>query len=96
MFPLFILILLLLTSCNQDRIEELENQLSEKQSELDEAEDTISEIQIHIDDLELAVSELRNEVDDFGYEEWKYNVPDVENATTNVETELEELKNVSY
>ncbi len=92
---LFVLFSFALLSCNENRIKELENELSSRQSELEEAENKIADIQQHIGDLESAVSSLRSEVDDFSYENWKYNIPDVEDATSNVESELESLKSVA-
>lgn len=76
--PFQILLILLLfftflTSCNQGRIDELEQQLLETQVELEEVESKISEIQDNIDDLETSISDLRSEVDDFDYEDWSYN-----------------------
>ncbi len=98
-FILFIVI----TSCNQGRIKELENQvselesqLSEKQNELDEFDNKLSEIHGYIGDLESTISQLRSEVDDFSYEDWQYNVPDVEDATSNVESAFDDLQSNAY
>lgn len=91
-----IILFFAITSCNQDKIAELENQLSQAKSELEEARNKISEIQSYVNNMESAVSELRSEVDDFSYENWQYNVPDVDGATRNVESTLDDLKSVAY
>ena len=97
-----ILVLSFLTSCNQDKINELEqqlvetqNKLEETESMLEEAESKISDINDSIKEMESAVNDLRSEVNDFEDENWSYNVPDVENASSGVEMALENLKSTA-
>lgn len=82
---------LFFTSCNQTKVEDLENQLSECQEDLENLQNKILAIQTQASHLESAVNELKGEVGDFSYENWRTNVPEVEYATENVENELNNL-----
>jgi len=97
MLPIFIILFI---SCNQEQIDQLNSDLESCQielenckSELEEAKNKLSNIEYKVSDLESEIKSLENEVDDFGYEDWQYNVWDVENATSNVVSALEDLKN---
>ena len=47
-------------------------------------------------ELESVFNNLQSEVDDFYYEDWSYNVPDVESAAEDVKTTLDGLKYNAY
>ena len=104
LIKIFISIILVtyVTGCYFDYFKERRSQLSlleleleETRWELEECEDKISDIKDCIDDLETAISDLRSEVDDFYYEDWRYNVPDVEEATSNVESAFRDLQSTA-
>lgn len=78
----------------RNEIKSLHYTLSQTQGELRVCRYRIINIEDQIDNLGSSVSELRSEVDNLSYEDWKYVVPDVEDATYNVEAELEELKSL--
>jgi septal ring factor EnvC (AmiA/AmiB activator) len=100
--PLVILFVIFMASCNQEKIKQLETQLQETESELEstkneleEAQTKISEIQSEVDNMESAVSQLRGEVDNFSYYNWRDVVPDVEDATSNIESKLSDLQSAA-
>ena len=88
----------LIISCTNERVQELENKVSHLQKQLIAAEEKIGKfedqlevINSKIDNAESAVSNLESEVDDFYFEDWKYNVSDVESETENVRLAIEEI-----
>lgn len=88
-FLIAICCLVLLSGCadseSQERIAELESKLESIQSEFDNVKSTYGDVQ-------SALGFLKNEVDDFAYEDWRVNVPEVEDATSRLELALNDLE----
>ncbi len=68
------------------------NTIKELTEELSDAEDKIYDIHNEVNKLESSISELRSCVENFNYDNWRDVVPEVEDATRNIESEFEELK----
>lgn len=80
----------------RNTIEDLTFHLSNTRGQLEESENKIFVIQSNIGNLESSISELRSEVENFDYENWRYVVPNVEDATSNVVSAYSDLVSVVY
>lgn len=88
LIPLF----LILFSCSNSRIEELEEELEETQTELENANQTIIEINESINSLDSEITTLKNEVDNLLLYQWTDKASNVRSATKNVEEAFNKLK----
>lgn len=86
--------LLMLSACDVDRADKLNQELQQTRSELEEANNKLEEVRNRTEELGSAINTLRENVDDFDDDNWRDNVPKVKEATTNVETSLSELESV--
>jgi outer membrane murein-binding lipoprotein Lpp len=68
------------------RADDAESNVAYLQNKLEELSSKLSEI-------ETAQSELSSSVDRFGYEDWTTVVPDVQNAKSDLETAISEMRN---
>jgi outer membrane murein-binding lipoprotein Lpp len=74
--------------------------LEEEAERADDAESNVAYLQNKLEKLssqmsgvETAQSELSSAVDRFGYEDWTTVVPDVQNAKSDLETAISEMRN---
>ena len=93
-------VVLILSGCNQSRIDDLEAQVadlqselssaesrnSELQSQLEEAQSGISQVESDLGTIQSASSDLTDAVSRFDYENWQDVVPDVTSAASEVES----------
>lgn len=96
---LFISISLFISSCNTNRIEDLEDELvqtqtelTNKQYELDRANQTILNANESIKEIEEEVDGLKNKIDNLLLSQWSYEAAKVRDATNNIEGSLSKLK----
>ena len=68
------------------------SELEESRIKLENIKDELIDVEWAMKELERAVEYLRKEVDDFSYENWRYNVPNVEKAAYEVENYFDNLK----
>lgn len=87
-------------SCNKDELKKLQSELDnviaeleDCQYELEEAQDKISTIEDYSYKIHDEMEELSSEIEDFGWEDWRYNVWDVENEANDLRGAIEELRN---
>jgi prefoldin subunit 5 len=88
--------LFLLAGCedskSQKRIAELESQNETLQSQLETIQNDFDEVTSAFDEVKSALDLLQGEVADFGSENWRTNVPDVEDATYFLESSINDLE----
>jgi predicted nuclease with TOPRIM domain len=92
--------LLLMFSCNEGKLEELaeevmalEEELGSCRSEFEELEEKLEQLEELANRVESSYMDLESEVGDFGFEDWEYNVPDVQDATEELYYSIRNLRN---
>ncbi len=79
-------------SSTDDRIAELEAQVSDLEEQLQAAKDAAYELKAATDDLELAAAEARDTADRFESENWRDVVPDARSAAERVDSAQSEVE----
>lgn len=89
-------LILLVSGCtdsgSEQRIAELEYRIAELQSQLESIQSKFDHVMNTFHEARFSFELLKSEVDDFSYENWRKNVPDVQDATSALEWALDDLE----
>ena len=103
-------VFLIISGCDNDRVQEFESQtfrlssrIDELESNLDDVRSQLSEAESELAHLKGAANDLNDAVDEFGYIDWTAVVPNVQSASgevmraaRRVESSLEDIASAVY
>ena len=75
----------------KSKIDDLENTNNQLQEKIAEIEYETDELGSSIDDLQHSINKLKTEVQDFDYDDWEFNVYEVQNGMYELESEFDNV-----
>lgn len=89
-FVLFTMIILV--SCNQSKIKNLESKIDALELELEETNDKLFILEVYTTELSDEIEDLKHEIDAFSHKGWRTNIRDINNEMSDVERALDNLR----